>query len=298
MNINKGIYIINDGQDTNKCKVGFHTGTLNLLRKRYITSLPNINLVFYLKVDNNNLEKDIKNEFEKFRILNDNDRLSEWYNIDSLQIINFIILKKIDKPVLTAQIEMKEVNTQTKIEKVNTYTQTENSELMLTDTFQIFVNTIIIKQEHDRIQTEISMDILFSNYKKFCESNNMRNMFKSKKSFVNQIKNTNLTKFEKTNKWYLKGYYISLNPKDIDTAELDSFKIFVSTKIIKQCNVLTLNKISMNDVFQKYKEFCESNNMRSMFQFQMAFTSEIKKTNLIGYTKRRMYYLNGYDILV
>lgn len=117
----KGIYIITDGNNFNKCKVGFHTGNIPKLIKRYITSLPNMNIIFYIQTKNNELENDIKSKFESNRILNINNNISEWYNIDYNKIIKFILENNkfekinVESKIIQDSIKIKELKNEKRI---------------------------------------------------------------------------------------------------------------------------------------------------------------------------------------
>lgn len=117
-----GIYIITDGTNNTKCKVGFHSGNLSSLEKRYITAIPNMYVRFFIQTKNNELENDIKSKFESNRILNINNNMSEWYNIDYNKIIKFILennkFEKIineEPKIIQDIIEIQKIKNQKKI---------------------------------------------------------------------------------------------------------------------------------------------------------------------------------------
>lgn len=65
------------------CKFGYHKGTFETLRKRYITSLPE--QVIYLFIEDVHahiIEYVMKKKFDKARILGDEERPSEWIQCD------------------------------------------------------------------------------------------------------------------------------------------------------------------------------------------------------------------------
>jgi hypothetical protein len=72
-------------------KIGRHHGTFSKLSSRYRTYLI-FPLILYFVPFNNYVKAEelLKSRLEKYRVLNDNDRLSEWVNIDYSVIIDNI----------------------------------------------------------------------------------------------------------------------------------------------------------------------------------------------------------------
>lgn len=86
-----------DDQLKNKYKVGIHTGTPSDLSGRYITALPDVEIVLFMRVPNaKDLEDKLKTELSSYRIPNINDNASEWYQI---------LLEELFKRVFEFQIE-------------------------------------------------------------------------------------------------------------------------------------------------------------------------------------------------
>lgn len=97
------IYILSDFEKINRYKVGFHTGTLHKLRSRYITGIPTLIVHYFVEIENaSDVEKEFKSKHIDKRIINTNQRLSEWVNmklheiISSLTAINLAISTKSD----------------------------------------------------------------------------------------------------------------------------------------------------------------------------------------------------------
>jgi hypothetical protein len=87
------IYIIStlDKAKDNEFKLGSHTGSPKKLLNRYATPLINPILYFFLPVTESKfIESAIKNILIKFRIKNNDGRITEWIKLDLFSIINII----------------------------------------------------------------------------------------------------------------------------------------------------------------------------------------------------------------
>lgn len=84
---NTWIYVISEPEsvETKGCKVGFHEGTWDALRKRYITPLPHHIIHLFLPA-NEATELRLKKEFESYRLVNNGENLSEWVQLPLHQV--------------------------------------------------------------------------------------------------------------------------------------------------------------------------------------------------------------------
>jgi hypothetical protein len=83
--INNYIYIITDPshKEKNEYKIGRHIGSRKDLEKRYITSIPQLEIVAFISCKNNkSLENHIKHHYNSYRILNINKNKSEFFTLD------------------------------------------------------------------------------------------------------------------------------------------------------------------------------------------------------------------------
>lgn len=90
----KYIYIIStvQGATTHRYKVGKHTGKQSKLISRYKTPLINPIIYMFLPCEQaDNVENEIKNKLKSNRVLDDNNRLSEWVDLPLCELINIII---------------------------------------------------------------------------------------------------------------------------------------------------------------------------------------------------------------
>jgi hypothetical protein len=113
------IYIIK-GEDTYKYKIGKWHSDINKLKSRYITPLPNVQIIQFTKVGDEStslkIEKYFKIKYANNRMINDNNRKSEWYelNSDELQSVkNYIRAFSIEdkRPPRSSSFDESEVKT-------------------------------------------------------------------------------------------------------------------------------------------------------------------------------------------
>ena len=109
------IYIISTQSKAkrDRYKVGIHTGTIERLLSRYRTYLLNPILYHYIELDESlAVESSLKNSLLKFRLFNNNDNLSEWYNMELNNLIWFINdeIEKVKIHMASAGIDNKVVN--------------------------------------------------------------------------------------------------------------------------------------------------------------------------------------------
>ena len=79
------IYILSANPKTanGPYKIGIHTGPIEKLKSRYITALPNHKIHFWMETpDASAIENHFKNTYIAKRIANNNDKLSEWYELE------------------------------------------------------------------------------------------------------------------------------------------------------------------------------------------------------------------------
>jgi hypothetical protein len=79
------LYILTDPnlKMSNEYKIGKHNGNVSKLQKRYITAIPRLEIISFIKCKSNScLEKNIKNKYQDLRILNTNGNKSEIYKLD------------------------------------------------------------------------------------------------------------------------------------------------------------------------------------------------------------------------
>ena len=94
---NKSIYVIStiSKSKENEYKIGNHSGTQKKLQSRYQTYLVNPIIFYYRPVTNWQLiDSKIKSELKKFRLKNDDNKLTEWFKTklnDIISCINDII---------------------------------------------------------------------------------------------------------------------------------------------------------------------------------------------------------------
>jgi hypothetical protein len=75
------IYVLTDldREPLNKYKIGSHKGHISKLRSRYITSMPNLTICYFMETNNaKNVENEFKSSHIQERIYNDQQNLSEW----------------------------------------------------------------------------------------------------------------------------------------------------------------------------------------------------------------------------
>lgn len=86
------IYILSDSINIGRYKVGSHTGTLNKLKSRYITSIPSLVVNYFIETDNaKTIETQFKQKHINERILNSKGRISEWVNMELHEIIGSLL---------------------------------------------------------------------------------------------------------------------------------------------------------------------------------------------------------------
>lgn len=91
------IYVITDPERklADKYKIGYHTGSKKKLDKRYITSMPNMEVMLFLEVsDAKILESKLLKVFQEYRVKNKNGKYSEWIKLE-YEIIEGTILREI-----------------------------------------------------------------------------------------------------------------------------------------------------------------------------------------------------------
>ena len=96
------IYII---QVDNRYKIGIHTGDKAKLTSRYITSLPQLQIIEFYVFDDQKLVKCIENEIKELYILsrvkNSNNNLSEWFTLTKSELNNIKNIIEINNPINT-----------------------------------------------------------------------------------------------------------------------------------------------------------------------------------------------------
>lgn len=91
IHITTTVYVISDplNESVDRYKIGSHTGTINKLVSRYITSLPELKIYYFEKTP---LPLDIEAYFKRTsgpkRIININNNKSEWYIMPLQDIIS------------------------------------------------------------------------------------------------------------------------------------------------------------------------------------------------------------------
>lgn len=101
----------------NKYKVGIHSKSINELLSRYRTSLLNPILYYYFDLDKSAaVERSLKVNLLQFRLFNNNDRLSEWFNMELDNLIWFVH-NEIDKVNIEAASAAIDNKTDDKVEK-------------------------------------------------------------------------------------------------------------------------------------------------------------------------------------
>lgn len=106
---NKAIYVLERGLNSSKIyKIGSHTGSKEKLIKRYITSCPDLNILFFREINRaREIERDFKRKYLKYRIPNINGNNSEWFLMKLDDIVS-IISKMIDEKELEKELENEE----------------------------------------------------------------------------------------------------------------------------------------------------------------------------------------------
>lgn len=91
----EAIYVISDvlNSKNNKYKIGRHSGPQSKLLSRYRTYFPNPVIYFYFETesDSSEIEKIIHQKLDQYRIKNDNENNSEWFNCSLFSIIKNIL---------------------------------------------------------------------------------------------------------------------------------------------------------------------------------------------------------------
>jgi hypothetical protein len=110
------IYVLSDSENPNRYKVGHHKGTLDKLRKRYITAIPTLIVHYFIEISNPGIiETQFKEKHIDKRIGNSNQRLSEWVNMQLGEIMNSLIeimdsLIKINSELRIIKEQMENIN--------------------------------------------------------------------------------------------------------------------------------------------------------------------------------------------
>ena len=74
---------------TDQFKVGFHTGDIKKLRKRYITSHPQHKIHYFIEMPfAKQVEKQFKKEYFPCRVTNNGENASEWFRMPLNEIID------------------------------------------------------------------------------------------------------------------------------------------------------------------------------------------------------------------
>lgn len=81
-------------ENVSRFKVGVHTGKIEMLLKRYRTSIPDMNILFFMTMDGSKakeIEDKIKIEFADKRIIGGAGNKSEFYGMQIEDLYSFII---------------------------------------------------------------------------------------------------------------------------------------------------------------------------------------------------------------
>jgi len=118
------LYVLTDPDKfiSSSYKIGIHTGDIISLRKRYITSLPNVRILFFREMSNSRvLETKIKKKFFEKRQTNCNGHTSEWFVCELFDILSYIT----DNSTNDFQVESLQLsitNLQDKLDTIRTIT--------------------------------------------------------------------------------------------------------------------------------------------------------------------------------
>lgn len=88
------IYILSDERHPEDgYKVGSHTGTINKLKSRYMTTLPKVIIHYFIKCDNaKSVECTFKLMYRNRRVVNNNGNISEWVLAPLCEIFATLLL--------------------------------------------------------------------------------------------------------------------------------------------------------------------------------------------------------------
>jgi hypothetical protein len=91
------VYILTSASISDRCKVGMYSNTLNDLKNRYVTAIPDVQIHYFIKTRHaDSVERAFKETWKQFRIINVNNRLSEWITLPvetAFQILAGLIMK-------------------------------------------------------------------------------------------------------------------------------------------------------------------------------------------------------------
>lgn len=120
-------------------KIGKHKGTLDELRSRYQTYIPDLRVLFFEQFnDTDKIEKIILDQFDEYRIVLESGRKSEWVEkIDCFEVIKFITTEKIKDQSITNdelnklhdQIKTQNLKIDEQTEKINNLTKQHNTQI-------------------------------------------------------------------------------------------------------------------------------------------------------------------------
>lgn len=75
-------------------KVGIHGGTISELKKRYITAIPEFDLISFIRTESKQLaiktEREIQTKYDKLRVVNANGNKSEWFTFTDAELASAI----------------------------------------------------------------------------------------------------------------------------------------------------------------------------------------------------------------
>jgi hypothetical protein len=97
--------------DPGQCKVGSHTGDVEKLKKRYITSIPDIKIIHFIPhPDHKRIENDFKRSYDDKRVININGNKSEWFRIhaDEMKTLLSDFVGRYEIPLPIKSLTLKE----------------------------------------------------------------------------------------------------------------------------------------------------------------------------------------------
>jgi hypothetical protein len=185
------IYVLSNPKESNKYKVGIHSGGLIDLEKRYKTYIPNVVVHWFIMTKNaKDVEKLFKDLHESYREPNLTARSSEWFIMPLDQIIKSILLLislnlEVEKSINgTIIVDLAEISDDETDSVESSETDAEDSELKETS-FPILYIKQVLALEHT-ISSEVSFhkdaegltciptSIIYNDYKEWSLTNNFK----------------------------------------------------------------------------------------------------------------------------